>query len=100
VFPLRLAPGASLPLLDDVQWVDLIDDEFGSGVGKLIAGQRAAGLDPAGAAISSNGWAPRSVRSAWVWPVDRAAAAVSTAAAVPPPPPPVTPTPPSLDPAR
>jgi WD40 repeat protein len=44
VLPLRLQPDAALPLLDDVQSVALNDD--GSGFPRLVAGLRAAGLDP------------------------------------------------------
>src|SRR3712207_1855030 len=45
VFPVRLQPGVALPLLADVQWVDLGDDE--SGVARVLAGLHSAGLDPA-----------------------------------------------------
>src|SRR3954462_12605357 len=45
VFPLRLQPGAALPLLADVQWTDLTDPE--PGLTRLLAGLRSAGLDPA-----------------------------------------------------
>jgi hypothetical protein len=45
VFPLRLAPGVGVPLLDDVQWVNLYDIGFESAVPQLIDGLRAAGLD-------------------------------------------------------
>src|SRR3954463_13719139 len=45
VFPLRLQPGIGLPLLADVQWVDLGDTE--AGLARLLAGLRSAGLDPA-----------------------------------------------------
>src|SRR4051794_218050 len=45
VFPLRLQPGVTLPLLADVQWTDLADLE--AGLGRLLAGLRSAGLDPA-----------------------------------------------------
>ena len=44
VLPVRLQPGLSLPLLDDVQWVDFIDVDVG--VSRLLAGLRATGLDP------------------------------------------------------
>ncbi|WP_222262503.1 nSTAND1 domain-containing NTPase [Modestobacter marinus] len=50
VFPLRLRPGVALPLLADVQWTDLADGEaeYGEeGLGRLLAGLRSAGLDPA-----------------------------------------------------
>src|SRR3712207_6682894 len=50
VFPVRLQPGMRLPLLDDVQWVDLAGadlEDGGPGVARLLAGLRAAGLDPA-----------------------------------------------------
>ncbi|MCO1659186.1 nSTAND1 domain-containing NTPase [Pseudonocardia humida] len=47
VFPLRLAPGVGLPLLNDVQWIDLGTTDLRSGVDRLVAGLRAAGLDPA-----------------------------------------------------
>src|SRR5687768_2005766 len=45
VFPLRLQPGAALPLLADVQWTDLGDAE--AGLARLLAELRSAGLDPA-----------------------------------------------------
>src|SRR4051794_3398229 len=45
VFPARLQPGVELPLLADVQWVDLNDAELGPE--RLLAGLRSAGLDPA-----------------------------------------------------
>ena len=45
VFPLRLQPEVALPLLADVQWTDLTDAE--SGLDRLLAGLRSAGLDPA-----------------------------------------------------
>src|SRR4051812_6740483 len=45
VFPLRLQPGVALPLLADVQWTDLGDGD--SGVARMLAGLRSAGLDPA-----------------------------------------------------
>ena len=45
VFPLRLQPGVALPLLADVQWMDLTDAE--AGLDRLLAGLRSAGLDPA-----------------------------------------------------
>ncbi len=45
VFPLRLEPGVDLPLLDDVQWVDLGGNR--TGITRLLAGLHAAGLDPA-----------------------------------------------------
>src|SRR5688572_1994073 len=38
VFPVRLQPGVALPLLADVQWIDLTDAE--SGVARLLAGLR------------------------------------------------------------
>jgi energy-coupling factor transporter ATP-binding protein EcfA2 len=44
VFPLRLQPGVGLPLLADVQWVDLTDAE--PRLARLLAGLRSAGLDP------------------------------------------------------
>jgi hypothetical protein len=53
VFPVRLAPGVRLPLLADVQWTDLTDAE--AGLARLLAGLRAAGLDPADAFA----WDPR-----------------------------------------
>jgi hypothetical protein len=43
VFPLVLEPNVNLPLLADVQRVDLEAD--GSGIARLVAGLRAAGLD-------------------------------------------------------
>ncbi|HEX2301036.1 MAG TPA: TIR domain-containing protein, partial [Pseudonocardiaceae bacterium] len=61
VFPLALEPGVRLPLLADVQWIDLTDADLasdghdGDGTGRspallrLLAGLRAAGLDPADA---------------------------------------------------
>ncbi|MGR6963430.1 nSTAND1 domain-containing NTPase [Geodermatophilus sp. URMC 61] len=60
VFPLGLEPGVRLPLLADVQWIDLTDSDLASdgdgdgsgrppGLRKLLAGLRAAGLDPADA---------------------------------------------------
>src|SRR4051794_32402254 len=45
VFPLRLQPGIGLPLLADVQSIDLTDAE--PGLARLVAGLRSAGLDPA-----------------------------------------------------
>jgi WD40 repeat protein/energy-coupling factor transporter ATP-binding protein EcfA2 len=45
VFPLRLQAGVQLPLLADVQWVDLGDDD--SGMARVLAGLRSAGMDPA-----------------------------------------------------
>jgi hypothetical protein len=45
VLPLRLQPGVELSLLADVHWVDLGDDD--SGVDRVLAGLRAAGMDPA-----------------------------------------------------
>src|SRR3954464_9986013 len=45
VFPLRLQSGVGLPLLADVQWVDLRD--AGPGLARLLTGMRSAGLDPA-----------------------------------------------------
>src|SRR3954447_5179681 len=45
VFPLRLQPGVTLPLLADVQWIDLDDAE--GGLAGLLGGLRSAGLDPA-----------------------------------------------------
>src|SRR3954452_22008416 len=48
VFPLRLQPAVQLPLLADVQWIDLTDPEDAeAGLDRLVAGLRAAGLDPA-----------------------------------------------------
>lgn len=44
IFPLCLEPDVTLPLLDDVQWVDLGGD--GEWVGRLRVGLRRAGLDP------------------------------------------------------
>jgi WD40 repeat protein len=52
VFPVLLERGARLPLLDDVQSVPLGSD--GSGLGRLVAGLRAAGLDP-GASFAWDG---------------------------------------------
>ncbi|SET07089.1 TIR domain-containing protein [Geodermatophilus poikilotrophus] len=61
VFPLGLEPGVRLPLLADVQWIDVTDADLASdgpdrdgtgrppGLLKLLAGLRAAGLDPADA---------------------------------------------------
>lgn len=45
---MRLEPNASLPLLDDVKWIDRTDAN-GSGTARLLAGLRAAGLDPSDA---------------------------------------------------
>src|SRR4051794_22247930 len=45
VFPLRLQPGVGMPLLADVQSIDLTDAE--PGLARLVAGLRSAGLDPA-----------------------------------------------------
>src|SRR3954469_8124608 len=45
VFPVRLQSGVGLPLLADVQWIDLTDAE--GGLGRLLGGLRTAGLDPA-----------------------------------------------------
>jgi hypothetical protein len=45
VFPVRLQPGVALPLLANVQWSDLSDAE--TGMARLLAGLRSAGLDPA-----------------------------------------------------
>src|SRR3954453_15235559 len=45
VFPVRLRPGVELPLLADVQWIDLPDAE--GGLARLLDGLRSAGLDPA-----------------------------------------------------
>src|SRR4051795_4535180 len=44
VFPVRLQAGADLPLLGDVQWVELGDDD--AGLARVLAGMRAAGVDP------------------------------------------------------
>src|SRR3954471_12761999 len=44
-FPVRLRPGVELPLLADVQWIDLPDAE--GGLARLLGGLRSAGLDPA-----------------------------------------------------
>ena len=64
VFPLVMEPGVSLPLLADVQWIDLTDADLTSdgdgfvqpsGLLALLAGLRAAGLDPADAFA----WDPR-----------------------------------------
>src|SRR3954451_10627531 len=44
VFPLRLQPGVTMPLLADVQWTDLTDPELG--MARLLTGLRSAGLDP------------------------------------------------------
>ena len=51
VFPLRLTPGVRLPLLSNVQWIDLTDAEQDgeSGFAQLLTGLRSAGLDPADA---------------------------------------------------
>ena len=53
VFPVRLERGVELPLLADVQWVDLTDGD--GAVGRLLAGLREAGLDPS----ESFAWDPR-----------------------------------------
>jgi len=50
VFPLRLEPGVRLPLLDELQWMDL--PSTGPGLARLRAGLRAAGLEPS----RSFGW--------------------------------------------
>src|SRR3954471_19493530 len=42
VFPVRLEPGAALPLLADVQWVDQGDDALG--MARVLAALRSAGL--------------------------------------------------------
>src|SRR5919202_905046 len=50
VFPVRLQPGVALPLLADVQWMELGDaaPEYAEpGLARLLAGLRSAGLDPA-----------------------------------------------------
>src|SRR3712207_3761901 len=52
VFPLRLQAGVALPLLADVQWTDLGNAE--SGLARLLAGLRSAGLDP----VDSFAWDP------------------------------------------
>lgn len=44
VFPLRLEDGAHLPLLDDVQWVNLDDGD--EAFTRLLKGLRRAGFDP------------------------------------------------------
>jgi WD40 repeat protein len=44
VFPLRLEPGVRLGVLDDVQWIDLVEGE--NAFARLWAGLRRAGLDP------------------------------------------------------
>ena len=44
VFPVRLHAGADLPLLGDVQWVDLGDGD--AGMARVLAGLRSAGVDP------------------------------------------------------
>ena len=44
VFPIRLQSGVDLPLLDDVQWVDMIDGDMD--LLRLLTGLRAAGLHP------------------------------------------------------
>jgi energy-coupling factor transporter ATP-binding protein EcfA2 len=53
IFPVRLQPGVQLPLLADVQWVDLTNGE--PDLARLQAGLQAAGLDPA----TGFGWDPR-----------------------------------------
>src|SRR5689334_4425480 len=45
VFPVRVQAGVQLPLVADVQWTDLTDDE--AGLSRLVDGLRSAGLDPA-----------------------------------------------------
>src|ERR687886_1622899 len=50
VFPVRLQPGVALPLLADVQWMELGDaapENAAPGLARLLAGLRSAGLDPA-----------------------------------------------------
>jgi len=53
VIPLRLEPEVRLPLLDDTQWVDFSDRDVG--FERLLAGLRAAGLDP----TNAHAWDPR-----------------------------------------
>jgi WD40 repeat protein len=45
VFPLRLEDGAQLPMLEDVQWVNLAEGD--GAFTRLMTGLRRAGLDPA-----------------------------------------------------
>ena len=53
IFPVRLQPGVQLPLLADVQWIDLTNGE--PDLARLQAGLQAAGLD----ATTGFGWDPR-----------------------------------------
>jgi hypothetical protein len=53
IFPVRLAPDVRLPLLEDVQWIDLTDVD--TGLARLLAGLRTAGLDP----VDTFAWDPR-----------------------------------------
>jgi hypothetical protein len=45
IIPLRLDGAVGLPLLEDVQWIDLADGE--AAIDRLVAGLRLAGVDPA-----------------------------------------------------
>jgi hypothetical protein len=45
IFPLRLEAAVRLGLLNDVQWIDLVEGE--TAFARLLAGLRRAGLDPA-----------------------------------------------------
>jgi energy-coupling factor transporter ATP-binding protein EcfA2 len=50
VFPVRVQPGVAMPLLGDVQWVELTDAAPANvevGLARLLAGLHSAGLDPA-----------------------------------------------------
>ena len=44
IFPVRLGDGARMPLLDDVQWVDMTAED--GAFPRLLGGLRRAGLDP------------------------------------------------------
>jgi AAA ATPase domain len=55
IVPVRLEPGVRLALLADVQWIDLDAANPEPGIARLLAGLRAAGLDPADAFA----WDPR-----------------------------------------
>src|SRR4051794_36451684 len=55
ILPIRLEPGVRLALLADVQWLDLDLTNPEPGLARLLAGLRAAGLDPA----DSFAWDPR-----------------------------------------
>ena len=66
VFPVRLNTDVKLPLLDDMQWVDLGEGELA--FARLLVGLRVAGLD------ASKGFAWDPMRKLWTRPIQRAAA--------------------------